>query len=520
VTLLTTETRRRARWLAALDVAAGVLAIAASLAVALSYLNIEPWLDEFWTLALVRPGTSAGELLARLSHDAHPFLYFGLVWAGQGLGLEGAAQLRALNLLFLPLVALPAFGAARSGDLSWRAALLILVLATASRIFTGYLSELRPYGLTYGASLGFAILWAAQLRRVLAGEEVPLWMRLSWFGLLGILANLQYFGCLIGAILTGLMMAALAVRRDGARALRLGLGSLVVAAPAVALAYRQSQGSIAGDMAWITSTPGEAVWSVVRVLVFSGLGNLAVALAVLAAGFQLVRSREAWRSAAPALGLILGAGLFLALVLAINLVKPWVQDRYLIAAAGPLTVAAALLATGPAARRAAPILAAVVLVLASALSLWSVGKAYSDRRFDRDGWRPGAAAAQAAVRACATTRLYIAPAFLAQPVGAEYGQLFEAAKRYGYAYHLRRRGLTAVELAPGGAVTPVGACPAVIWLEHVRPPYLAAYVRSLRVPAGAAVTLRRLDWGEALIFVHPAAVPRTQTPLAYATSQP
>jgi hypothetical protein len=106
--------------LAALDVAAGGLAMAVSLAVAVSCLNIEPWLDEFWTLALVRPGTSAGELFARLSHDAHPYLYFGLVWAGQGLGLHEVAQLRALNLLFLPLVALPAFGAGRSGDLSWR----------------------------------------------------------------------------------------------------------------------------------------------------------------------------------------------------------------------------------------------------------------------------------------------------------------------------------------------------------------------------------------------------------------
>lgn len=491
----------------ALDVAVALISIAVSAWVAVSGLTGEVWFDEFWTLALVEPGTTPLALLQKLQNDAHPYLYFGVVWLGQALGLESVAGLRGLNLLALVLIAAPLYAAVRGGDLSLRTALLILVLAIGSRIFARYLPELRPYLLTYGAAVGLSIVWAAYARRALHSLPMPGHLLALWAFTLGALCNLQYFGCIQGGILTALLLSLCARQGLWRPAIILGLVSAAVAAPAVAMAWFQAKSSIASDMSWVTTTPAEAIRTVARVLAHAGLANPGAVLAALLAVFLVVRARRGWADLVPALGLLLATGLFLAVVMAVNLMKPWIIDRYLLAAAGSFTVALAMLAADPAAVQARPramralYLVACIAAPALVVALLAAGK------LTQAGWGPSTAALRAVVQACPTTRLYSGTSFASPRVGPEYGLLVRGAKRYGHAYYLKQAGLTASELAPGEIIATSDRCPAVVWIEHVFarasvPPFL----KSLRVPTGARMEVRYVGSG-ALIFVSPPAAP-------------
>lgn len=476
-------------------------AIAVALGLALAPLGRGLWLDEFWTLALVRPGSTPLDILQRLQHDAHPYLYFGLVWLAQELGLHHIAALRGLNLLSAALIAAPLYAAVRGGDLDWRTALLLLAVAMSSHMFLQSVAELRPYALTYGAAIGLSVVWFVYLRRALAGVAVGAHLLALWALTLGALANLQYFGCLMGGLLTGAMLLVLIIQGRWRTAVALAGVSLLVAAPALAMAAIQAQSSIGADMNWITTTWKEAVWIAIGVARHAGVGNPALIFGAVLALYLLGRSPGAWRAAAPALGLLLVAGLFLALIMAANAMKPLIIDRYLIAVAGVTTAGLVLLAAGEMNWRQAPILTRWMMVLACVFALAGAVRSHLQGAFEREGWRTSALALKAAVERCPGTTIYTTPDYVGRPVSPEYARLYFQTKSYGHAYYLREFGLTATDLTPGQTVGPRGGCPAIVWLEHTSYKDAArAFARDLKVPAGGRAELVFSGTG-ALVYV-------------------
>lgn len=491
----------RAGALAALDIAAGVLSVAVSFWIATLYLNGQPWFDELWTLSLVRPGTTPLDLLDRLRNDAHPYLYFGLIGLAQQLGAEGIGGFRAVNLLAFLLLGLPLYAAVRSGDLPWRTALLILVLALGSRLCARYFSELRPYFLAYGAALGLSVVWATLARRALLRTPLRAHQLALWGLTLAALCNLQYFGAIMGGILTALMLG-LFLRRGLIRpAIALVPVSGLAVAPAAALAVIQMQGTISGDMGWITTGPLDGFWVVARVAGHAGLGNLGAVFGAGLAVLLAARAGRGWTDLAPALGLLLAAGLFLGLVAAVNVVKPWIVDRYLVAGAAAVTVGLAMLATDPATWRTAPRLARGFFLIACLCGPLMVLLLHAGGGLARDGWRPSALALKAAVQACPASPVYSATTYTAPPVGSAYAALVLEARRYAHAYYGRQLEIPAQEAIRGVPIGPRSGCPAIVWIEHVfDPAYVAPFLATLTLPPGAPVKVRYVGSG-ALVMV-------------------
>lgn len=476
-------------------------AIVVGLAAASQALGRGVWFDEFWTLALISPGSSALDILRQLRGDAHPYLYFGLVWLGQVLGLDTIWSLRALNLLTPLLIAAPLVVGVRGGDIAWRTAALLLVAAISSPVFLYYAAELRPYAMTFGAAIGLSTAWYICLRRILGGLALGGGLLALWTLTLGALANLQYFGCLMGGIFTGLLLLALIARRRWREALVVAGFSLLAAAPAVALAWVQAQGAIGGDMGWITTTPKQAVWLTIGLVMRAGLDNTALLLLAAIAMIGLLRATDARRDAVPALGLMAAGGLFLALLMVANFLKPLIIDRYLIAAAGVLLTGAVLLAGGASSRALSPRLTRVLIVLACLVAIAGAARSLIYRAEDREGWRTSALALKAANARCAGTRIYTAAHYVGRPVSPAYARLYLQTKRYGHRYYLEQVGLAATELPSDRRVAPRHGCPAIVWLEHahIRPP-AEAFAEDLARTNGSATDLVFVGSG-ALVFV-------------------
>lgn len=175
-------------------------------------------------------------------------------------------------------------------------------------------------------------------------------MIVAWGACLAIFVNLHYFATIFGGVLTLALLASLASRGNWRLAWLIGLVGLAAATPALLLGAMQAKFSLSGQMGWITTTLREAIRFVIRIVKNAAAFNLvAEACAITAALFLIEddKRRSQQRNVMVLIGL---TALFFAVMIGLNAIVPMIRDRYLMSAAGAVTVAVALLAAGPGSR--------------------------------------------------------------------------------------------------------------------------------------------------------------------------
>lgn len=493
---------RRSRGLVLIHLSATLISIVLAVWISLQFINRNPWMDEFWTQIVIRLGKTPTGVFDELKGDVHPYLYFGVVWLGDQLGLRSIAELRLLNFGGLLLLGLPLWAVVRSKDLPWRGALWALVIYSSADLSLQFTPELRPYQLTFGASAGLAVLWIAFARRLMALAPLAPWLWFVWFVMVAILSNLQYFGCLIAGMLTAVLLGAMVVRGSWRQAAILAIGSALAAAPAVAMVLIQRDGPAAGALTWITTTPSEARWTLMFVVLRAGLSNVVLVAAALVTLFLAVRGRADLREFVPAIGLAAVAGIFFMGMYVANFVQPIVVDRYMVAAAGVLVVAMAAFLASPTAWARGPVICTLLFCAACLYSSVLLLKSYAAGAAARPGWMPTAEAVRAAVGACPATKVYTV--LRVRNDGDRYAKATAKTRRYGFAYYAQRVGVRTLEFQPGDRVSPANGCPAILWLEHAQPSTVERFADKLPIPPGTTKTLRLLGSG-GLVYVTPAA---------------
>lgn len=434
----------------------------------LSTLDRGVWLDEFIMLASTTKEQTAGEFLNVMTHDVHPLLYYGIVQLAHWAGLTDITALRALNLLGVALAGWSIWFALRRDALELSSASVLFALYASSAIFLGYLAELRNYFITYSASIALSLLWLVMVRGVMHREAWDARVVIAWFVCLTIFVNSHYFATLLGGVMTvSLVAPALAKRRWRGAAL-VAASSLLAAAPAIGVAIAQTLNESEDLMTWIGTGRAGAVFLMLDSLwLAAGTNFVAVACAITSSLFLLERY-NVWREVHAEFILTLTVGTFFALLFLIHLYLPIVEARYLIAASGPVVLIVARLSTRPRAPAwgAAAICGFALLVQARTLYGGDAGR--DGWANWRDGWGTSASAVAEAVSSCPGTHVYTNPAF---NVGdADENPILVAASRYGQGYYASRFDFSIEEIGPGDVLPPAGACPKVIWLEHVLPP--------------------------------------------------
>jgi hypothetical protein len=139
------------------------------------------WVDESWSLWAVHPPTFGG-MLARISHDYHPPLYFVLLDAWVALTGQSLLAVRVLSSFFALMAAAGTFALARH-LFDWQTGVIALLLIGCSGMLRYYGGETRMYALL----LLLSVLCTMQYRRWLSQ---PTLARSLLYGLL--LASLVY----------------------------------------------------------------------------------------------------------------------------------------------------------------------------------------------------------------------------------------------------------------------------------------------------------------------------------------
>jgi hypothetical protein len=101
----------------------------------------------------------------------------------------------------------------------------------------------------------------------------------------------------------------------------------------------------------------------------------------------------------------------------------------------------------------------IAILLAAILS---IAEAVVTHKHERDGWDVSAARVAEMVKACPGSTVYAAT-YMGE---SDYYTLDRAARRVGHQHYQARYGFPMVELNPGDAVPPGGACPSIFWAEH------------------------------------------------------
>ncbi len=436
---------RSAVWLAALVLAVAVIG-------GLTTLAREPWLDEFFTLVVADRARTPAEFLSAMTGEVHPLLHYGLVYIAQSLGLTGLVALRALNLAGVALVAWALWLARRRDALTVPQACVAAALYASSAFFLDHLGELRAYFLLHSASVALALVWRVLARDAAQGRAWGAGALSAWLACLAVFVNLHYFATLLGGLLT----PALILAARGRGVIPLALGGLLAAAPAVALALVQTSGADAGLVNWIATGRIDAAFVIVDAVWAAAAFNLVAAGCAVAAALFAVEARGIRPAATWTDEIVLAATLcaYFALLLAVNLVRPIVIDRYLIAASGPVVVGVALLAGG----RSAPAWGAAA---ACAFALAVQARGLYARTFPNEGWSASASLVADLARKCESARIFIDPA-----ASSPQTPMLTASRRYGLELYAARYGLSVSEIGPGESLPPPERCPNVVWLEH------------------------------------------------------
>lgn len=412
------------------------------------------WFDEIFTLSMTGPGISASEFMRLLIMDAHPALHFLLVEGLQLMGVTSLVALRLVNLLALPLIVWVVWLGERNGALTRSQSLLIAILAASSFVFIDNFAEARSYFLVASSSLATMIVWRTLTVRIEASERISRGLLIVWGVVLGVLVNLQYFATIMGGLITIALLAHLLVRRDLTQAIRVGLVSMLAAAPAVLLAAVQMQHQ--PEQFWIMTTPIEALELFVQFLRAVVLNNIAAA-GLVVIGVMLTLERRVFDSQERA-GLIAIAIVvaFFTVAFIINLGKPMVIPRYLTPAIGPIILGMVMFATREG-------MSKWTVTLIAAFAMLAQAEAIVTHKHERGGWDESAVVIQNDLKACPNTKVY------AQwDTGPGFNYEFnDIARKKGYDYVSAKHGFTYTAANSGDTISPSGECPSIIWAEHV-----------------------------------------------------
>jgi hypothetical protein len=427
--------------LSALSVALGVV-------IALSTLTWGPWDDEFWTLASTARGLTVHEFLANMYQDQHPILYYGLIYLAQAVGIGEIVALRSLNFLGLALAATVLLYTYRQKSINPTQIMLVAVLYASSPIFLSYFSELRGYFILYSASISISILWLLVAQRANgARPTLSSSMIAAWGVCLAIFVNLHYFATIFGGILTLALLVMLARRRLWRLAFVIAAVSLAASAPALLLGALQATFSLSGQMNWITTNFREAVHYTIRIVDYAVSSNIPAIACAAVTGMLLLEDRKLRERHRNVVILVLLAAVFFGMMVGLNAVVPMIWDRYLISAAGAVTVATAFLAAGANAPKWMPAATAAVAIV---VQLYAIGwLEYTGR-----GFIPIASAIAQTKLVCETTKVF-----------AVIPSQNAAMRHIGFQYYGKRFNFQITEITskPPQAIAG-GACPSLVWI--------------------------------------------------------
>jgi len=418
------------------------------------------WLDEFWSLYLGRADVGRADW----TRDTHPWAANLLYWTVTVSGVEeiGARRL-ALNLPAFVLIAATLVVFARHARL-FPIVLLLVVIGLPD--FVPSFADYRTYGWQIAGV--FALLCYAHW---LADVPAPSGRLQHLIGSTGVIASigLHYVGGLVASVFVALLVSWLWIRGQRRHAIRLGLVAMAVwtitLVSAVALLRGMAQ-SI--DHGWIKTSTGVALALFALVSVQALLANL------VATASALLGRPKLGAFAALLMGAIVGG---LLLLVAINLATPVVVQRYLIGWQ--------VLVCGLVAMLAVPLLDQRKWLLAPA-ALAALGSLAINTReaLTQTGWTDNLGWIADEQRACPASKVYAVSAqrltvIKDTKLSAREGALIGDAYR-----SLAMNEDVAVEVLPHtgrSTLAPPGACPTLLWIEHLDWAYVGDVPRLLRI---------------------------------------
>lgn len=440
--------------LSRIELALAAIAVLIGLVASARLLLRGVFFDEFFTLAMTDPGQSFDQFYALLEVDAHPFLYFIIVWVERLLGIDTVAVMRMANFAGWALIGWSVWFAMRNQVMTRAQAIALIVVCATSNIFLDAIGELRPYYLVGCAMTAASVTWLVVWNRVEAKGRLTRGLMLAWAVPVGVAAMLNYFAMAMCGLMAGALVMFTASRRDVRGSMIIGGASL--AAVVLALINVAIQGGHQPHHFWIDTTPKQA--AELFVLNWRGmiLNNLALFAAMAMTAIALVQSKQMRDTHRAAIVLAGATAGFFALLFLGNIAKPMIIFRYLTAAAGPTLVIAAVLGLQKAAPRYTLVMVSVFAIISGVLCI-ATGK------HARDGWDTSAQEVARRVQDCPSTQVFVHS--FREPK-EELDLLDNAARATGYNYFRDRLGLPINHLAVGGVVPAGSPCPNIFWAEH------------------------------------------------------
>jgi hypothetical protein len=431
------------------------------IAIALMTLERGPWMDEFVTVGWTTPDTSPREFLRLMTaHDIHPILHYGLIYLAQHAGVTDIVLLRSLNILGLPLVLFALVYGLRQQAVNLSQTLVVWMLFTSSPIFLGYFAELRCYFLLYAASIATSVIWYVLMQHIDANRHLSWSVIATWGACLLIFTNLHYFGTMLGGMLTAALLMKLVIRRLWFQALVIGGVSLAAAAPALVLGAFEVYSTPRGLMSWIRTTPITSVRFSVGMVRHAAANNLAAVAGAVVTCLLILKDRSKWIEIRTPLMLLGMIALFFGALSLADAITPLVAYRYLIAGAGAVTFAVAVLAAGSGAPVWLPAAVGVIALFLQANTL------YSNFGIDDGGWLPSARALAQLKSECAMTKIFAYPAYN-HTNGLNDIAIGLKINPVSYGYYAKNFGFSYEDLRPGSVIAASGPCPSVIWIERL-----------------------------------------------------
>jgi hypothetical protein len=438
-----------------LERALAAVAVVAGALVALSTLGRGAWLDEFWTLMATRPSLTGAGFIEQMARDVHPILHYCIVYLAQSWGINDVLGVRLLNLLGLIPLGLGLWRACSNRALSGAQFCVLAAIAATSPMLLSNFAEARAYFMLFCAAIATTLMWVVIVQALEAKRKVAAVDLIVWGFVLFVFVNLHYFATLFGGLLTAVLIWRAWAQHEKTQAFILAGVSALAALPAVLVFALQTLSDDANIIGWIGTGRIDVIYVMARAIWEGGGGNLAAFACAIIALFHIADARERWRTARVELLLIGVIALYAAILVILNALQPLVIDRYLTAMGGAVCVALALLAG-----RYIGVKWAV-----SAICVWAIllsFRAWHSDLYAREGWRESATAVRALTESCASTKVYIDPS-----AGTPGMVDFNAARRLGFTYYAERMGFAVEEIGEGVHLPAPGACPNVIWLEHV-----------------------------------------------------
>ena len=402
------------------------------------------WLDEATSFWLSGHDLAIGRIIReRWITDVHPPLYSAYAWMLQPLFGGSVQEMRLINLGGL-------WYAALSWRLAWRRKIdgdflmLFAVLVASSPFFILYAAEFRSYFLQL--ALGACLI--VQLRMVHEGKG-----GVALLGLTGLLLiNLHYFGSLIGLILIG--AEAIHLARSGRRRAALAL-LMIMAVATVPLAAAALAMLAAIEPVAVSNIPAfRALLAITATLGSAALPNL-FAMAALR-GRPPRADHSFMRVLAGALAAIASAYFLL------NLATHNLLPRHMIAAVPIAPALVALMLEG----RLKTHPRVFALICGNALLLMLAATAYG---LANQRWESNVERIDAALRTCPQSRLHALNAMALLGPADKLRSVTGIGHFFGLTYRLiaKEKGWPVRIVPDGAAIAPVGACPALLWVEHL-----------------------------------------------------